>query len=77
MDNIKPFLIRLEDRWGCRPHLVLACSGGTDEHWQIWNSNEIHDAVRNNLEMFPAYVSTDGGNTWEPHPDGMYGPIYE
>lgn len=30
-----------EKRWGSRPHAVLACAGFADEHWQIYNSDEL------------------------------------
>lgn len=52
-------LIRLEDAWGVRPVMTLACVGGSDEHLQVW-----HPADRG----MPVYVMDERGNI-EAHPD--------
>lgn len=51
------------------PYVMLACAGGTDEHWQIWDPNELHRA--HGSECFPAFIVTRDG-VLMPHPDGTY-----
>ena len=56
---------------GSAPHVVLACAGGTDEHWQIWDSDELYRSNCEGVECFPAFVvGLDG--VLHPHPDGTY-----
>lgn len=37
LETLKYYTKLCENDWGNRPHLVLACSSGLDEHWQIYN----------------------------------------
>lgn len=67
--NIRDHLIQCQAAWGCLPHLVLACAGGKDEHWQIWSSDDMYRAARAGQECFPRLVSMDDGETFTPHPD--------
>ena len=51
----------LESEWGISPRVVLACAGGSDEHWQLWHP------ARCRKGDTPAY--TLQGAVLEMHPD--------
>lgn len=61
-DTLRSHTIQLEREWGVRPALFLACSGGSDEHWQIWHPDDLHPDGMPHLVVRP-----DG--TSERHPD--------
>jgi hypothetical protein len=50
-----------QHEWGIAPLCVLACVGGTDQHWQLWHPlHRVPDGV-------PSLVLADG---WlDAHPD--------
>lgn len=52
------FLIALEDEWGTRPLLTVACAGGSDQHIQVWHGDALFDHVGPE-EPMPAYVITE------------------
>jgi len=45
-----------EKMWGTRPHAVLACAGYADEHWQIYNSDELAKASQEYGYIVPPCV---------------------
>jgi hypothetical protein len=55
---------------GSLPHVVLACAGAADEHWQIWDSDELYRAARSGDEVFPVFVIDPETMETHPHPDG-------
>lgn len=57
--DIRIAAFQIEARIGTRPRCVLACFGGTDEHWQLYHP-EYPDV--------PMVVLTPEGELM-PHPD--------
>ena len=58
--RLRAFTVDLENLWGTRPRLVLACAGGSDEHWQFFHP-EAPYAVACTLQI--------DGTGPEAHPD--------
>lgn len=76
IDELRELYIEAQAKLGnILPHLVLACAGGSDEHWQIWDSDELYFGAQNKSEVFPVYIIEDGKLV--PHPDGKFGTIEE
>lgn len=50
--SVRDAAIAAQAMHGQRPYVVLACAGGTDEHWQLY--------LPPTLDM-PAYYYMDGG----------------
>lgn len=59
IDDLKTFAMTMERVNGSRPHIVLACAGAADEHWQLFNMSA--DTTT------PQFVIADG--TIMIHPD--------
>ncbi len=59
IETIAAALTDIEAAWGVRPRLVLACAGGSDQHWQIYHPDH--------PDMPTAVILMDG--TIEDHPD--------
>lgn len=54
MDKLlRTILPQLEQEWGTRPRCVLACQGGSDEHWQIFNPYDM------GMAAMPRYTVTN------------------
>lgn len=66
--DIREASMKLEKKWGKRPLCVLACSGYSDEHWQLYHPDSVTSSAISILPPMPSYVlGLDG--VLERHPD--------
>lgn len=67
LETLRDYVTKLEREWGTRPIVVLACSGGSDEHWQIWHPDDVKAGFQGEERMPHLVLCPEG--TVSTHPD--------